>query len=474
VVCEFKNTDGFSEHLLFKESQMTDDKSGFPEGFVWGMATSSYQVEGAWDADGKGESIWDRFSHTPGKIRDGDTGDVACDHYHRYMEDIAMMKGIGLKAFRFSISWPRVLPLGTGMVNQAGLDFYSRLVDGLLEAGIEPFITLYHWDLPQALQDNGGWVNREVTGHFVEFADLVSRDLGDRVSSWSTLNEPFVSAFLGYYTGEHAPGHQDLDEMLAASHHLLLAHGKALPVIRSNSPGAEAGIVLNLSQQVPASPSQADHTAAWQWDGIVNRWYLDPLANRGYPEDVVNYFDRPLDFVAPGDMATIAAPIDFVGINYYNRWVQRNTKVTEEDNLPQTVFVGPDVTEMGWEVYPPGLFDILMRVHLDYYFPALYVTENGAAYPDQVSPDGSVHDPKRVSYLKDHLISSSMAIAAGVPLKGYYAWSLLDNFEWAHGYSKRFGLVWVDFDTLERVLKDSALYYGDVIQSNGEVLFSGG
>jgi beta-glucosidase len=309
VVCEYKNTDGFSEHLLFKESQMTDDKSGFPEGFVWGMATSSYQVEGAWDADGKGESIWDRFSHTPGKIRDGDTGDVACDHYHRYMEDIAMMKGIGLKAFRFSISWPRVLPLGTGMVNQAGLDFYSRLVDGLLEAGIEPFITLYHWDLPQALQDNGGWVNREVTGHFVEFADLVSRDLGDRVSSWSTLNEPFVSAFLGYYTGEHAPGHQDLDEMLAASHHLLLAHGKALPVIRSNSPGAEAGIVLNLSQQVPASPSQADHTAAWQWDGIVNRWYLDPLANRGYPEDVVNYFDRPLDFVAPGDMATIAAPI---------------------------------------------------------------------------------------------------------------------------------------------------------------------
>ena len=444
-------------------------KITFPQGFIWGVATAAYQIEGAWDEDGKGESIWDRFCHTPGKIANGDTGDVACDHYHRWREDVALMKELGLHAYRFSISWPRLLPGGRGGVNIAGLDFYSRLVDGLLEAEIEPFITLYHWDLPQALQDQGGWPVRATAEAFVEYADLAARKLGDRVKHWITLNEPYVSAMVGYLEGRHAPGHSDLGEALAAAHHLLLAHGWAVPIIRRNSPWARVGITLNLSGQIPASPSAADRAAAWQQDGVVNRWFLDPLSARGYPADIVQYHGRPMGFVQENDLEVIAAPLDFLGVNYYTRGIVRSSAVSEAENAPRTVFPNPERTEMGWEVYPEGLYDLLGRLHFDYRFPALYVTENGAAYPDQIGPDGQVDDPLRVAFLKGHLAAAARAIAAGVPLRGYFVWSFMDNFEWAHGYSKRFGLIYVDYRTQRRVLKTSAHWYRRVIAANAVV-----
>jgi beta-glucosidase len=441
----------------------------FPPGFVWGAATASYQIEGAWDEDGKGESIWDRFSHTPGRIANGDTGDVACDHYHRWQEDVGLMKELGLHAYRFSISWPRLLPEGQGRVNGGGVDFYSRLVDALLEADITPYVTLYHWDLPQALQDQGGWPTRATAEAFVEYAEVVSHSLGDRVTHWITLNEPYVSASVGHLDGRHAPGHTDLDETLSAAHHLLLAHGWSVPVIRGNSNGAQVGVTLNLSPHVPASPSVSDRAAAWQGDGIVNRWFLDPISARGYPPDIVQHHGRPMDFVQPGDLEEIAVPLDFLGINYYFRTVVRSTLVSEAENEPRTVFVNPNPTEMGWEVYPEGLYDLLGRLHFDYRFPALYITENGAAYPDQVGPDGHVDDQQRIAYLREHLAAAARAIVAGAPLRGYFAWSLLDNFEWAHGYSKRFGLIYVDYPTQRRIPKASAHWYRRVIAANAVV-----
>ncbi|MGW8226908.1 MAG: GH1 family beta-glucosidase, partial [Anaerolineales bacterium] len=441
----------------------------FPPDFIWGAATAAYQVEGAWNADQKGESIWDRFSHTPGKIENGDTGDVACDHYHRWQDDIELMKAIGLQAYRFSISWPRIFPEGRGLPNQAGIDFYSKLVDNLLENGIEPYLTLYHWDLPQTLQDKGGWPARSTAEAFVEYADLLSQRLGDRVHNWITLNEPYVSAWVGYMEGRHAPGHQDVDEMLAAAHHLLLAHGWSIPVIRENAIDSQVGIVLNLSGMVPASNSYADRAAARIWDGFVNRWYLDPLAARGYPLDMVQHFDRPMDFVLENDLKIIARPLDFLGVNYYTRWVVRSEDIPEEENEPQTVFANPNPTEMGWEVYPEGLYEILGRIHFDYNFPKIFITENGAAYPDVINTKSRVEDPLRIAYLNGHLKSVSRAIAMGVPVKGYFVWSLMDNFEWAHGYSKRFGLIYIDYETQERVLKSSAEWYGKVVNSNAVI-----
>ena len=443
--------------------------TSFPFDFIWGAATASYQIEGAWNEDGKGESIWDRFSHTPGKVANGDTGDVAADHYHRWREDVALMKEVGLRAYRFSIAWPRLLPEGRGSVNPPGLDFYDQLVDGLLEAGIEPFVTLYHWDLPQALQDEGGWPIRATAEAFVEYADLASRRLGDRVKHWMTLNEPHISAILGYLEGWHAPGHSDLDEALAAAHHLLLAHGWAVPVIRRNSPDAQVGIALNLGSQIPASSSAADRAAAWREDGILNRWFLDPLSARGYPADIVQHYGHSMDFVQAGDLEAIAVPLDFLGVNYYTRGVVRSSVVPEAENAPRTVFLNPERTEMGWEVYPEGLYEILGRLHFDHRFPALYVTENGAACPDRIGPDGQVDDPARVAYLKAHFTEAAKAIAAGVPLRGYFVWSLMDNFEWAHGYSKRFGLIYVDYRTQRRVWKTSAHWVRRVIAANGVV-----
>lgn len=433
--------------------------SSFPEGFLWGAATSSYQIEGAWQEDGKGESIWDRFSHTPGKVARDETGDVAADHYHRWQEDIDLMKAIGIRAYRFSISWPRILPEGQGRVEKAGLDFYDKLVDGLLKAGIEPLVTLYHWDLPQALQDAGGWVDRGVVTAFTEYADQVSRKLGDRVQMWATLNEPWVSAWLGYYYGVHAPGHKDINEMLAAAHHLLLSHGQAVPAIRENVADAEVGIVLNMNIKMPASNSYHDRKTAFSEDGILNRWFIDPLAGRDYPADMVEKFAQKMDFILPGDMEAIAAPIDFLGINYYSRHIVRSTDVPEEENMPVALHPGEEFTEMQWEVYPPGIYDILTRVHYEYRFPKLYITENGAAFPDTKEADGQIHDDRRTYYIQQHFEYAAKAIKHGVPLAGYFVWSLMDNFEWAYGYDKRFGLIYVDYETLERSLKDSALWY---------------
>jgi beta-glucosidase len=448
---------------------MSKSTSIFPSGFVWGAATSAYQIEGAWDKDGRGESIWDRFCHTLGKIDNAGTGDVACDHYHRWQEDIGLMKAIGLRAYRFSISWPRIYPAGIGDINRAGIDFYSRLVDELLENDIEPYVTLYHWDLPQTLQDQGGWPARSTAEAFVTYADLISRELGDRVCNWMTFNEPYVSAWVGYMEGRHAPGHTNFDEMLAAAHHLLLAHGWAVPVIRTNIADSEVGIVLNLIGIDPASKSYADRAAAWLQDGIINRWYLDPLDGRGYPMDIVEHYGRPMDFIQGNDLEIIAVPLDYLGVNYYTRNVVRSNAVTEEANEPRTVFVKPNLTEMGWEVYPQGLYDILGRVHFDYNFPKIYITENGAAYQDTMDENGHVEDPLRIAYLGNHLKSVLRAIAAGVPVKGYFTWSLMDNFEWSYGYSKRFGLIYIDYGTQRRILKSSAHWYQRVIHSN-EVL----
>lgn len=432
----------------------------FPKDFIWGTATASYQIEGAWNKDGKGESIWDRFSHTPGKVLNNDTGDVACDHYHRWRDDIQLMKDLGIKAYRFSIAWPRILPNGSGKVNEAGLEFYSQLVDGLLEVGIEPYATLYHWDLPQALQDKGGWADRMVVDAFVEYVDITTRALGDRVKNWITLNEPWVSAFVGYRDGHHAPGHKDLNEAIAASHHLLLSHGRSVPVIRKNVKDANVGITLNLTPQMPASQSLADRKAANYIDGYINRFFLDPLTGRGYPEDMVKAFGNPMSFVQNGDMEEIAVPVDFLGINYYTRNLVR---ADEKDNQPQTVFREGAMTEMEWEVYPRGLYDLLGRVHFAYGFPAIYITENGAAFPDGKPINGELHDPDRVSYIKEHLKVVNKAINIGIPVKGYFVWSLLDNFEWSFGYSKRFGIVHVDLETQKRTAKSSAKWYSRAI-----------
>jgi beta-glucosidase len=450
----------------------------FPPGFTWGAATASYQIEGAWNEDGKGESIWDRFAHTPGKVFNNDNGDVACDHYHRWPDDIGLMQSIGLQAYRLSVAWPRLLPAGRGALNPAGLDFYSRLVDGLLEGGITPFITLYHWDLPQALQDEGGWANRATAEAFVEYADALSRKLGDRVHNWITHNEPAVAALLGYWIGAHAPGLTDLGTALCASHHLLLSHGWAVPVLRANSPGAQVGITLNINTSAPASGSVADHTAFRQGDGLWVRWFIDPLFGRQYPADLIadgiKQGALPADgptFVQPGDLDTIAAPLDFLGINYYTRNLSRARDVDEMDNDPPTVIQAPVTpytwTEMPWEIYPEGLYEVLMRINLHYHPRKIYVTENGASFSDGPDAEGRVHDTRRLNYLRDHFAAARRALDHGVPLAGYFIWSLLDNFEWGQGYSQRFGSIWVDYATQQRILKDSAWWYHEVIANNG-------
>lgn len=442
----------------------------FPENFIWGAATASYQIEGAWNEDGKSESIWDRFSHTPGNVKNNDTGDVACDHYHRWPEDVALMQSLNLQAYRFSIAWPRILPDGVGRINQKGLDFYSRLVDGLLAAGITPFVTLYHWDLPQILQDQGGWPDRFIVEAFVEYADVVSRHLGDRVKNWMTHNEPWVAAFVGYQFGHHAPGLEEPTAALWAAHHLLLSHGRAVPIIRANSPGAEVGMVLNPTQVYPASSSQADYQAARHTDGWLNRWFLDPLYGRHYPADMVAAFSphlpNGLEFVQAGDLETIAVQTDFLGVNYYARAVSRDDDAT--DNLPRVIDPSANKqTDIGWEEYADGLFDLLSRLHTDYRVPKLYIAENGASYHTRPDGNGRVPDAPRLNYLRDHFCAAHRAIQNGAPLAGYFVWSFLDNFEWAHGYSQRFGIIWVDYETQQRTAKDSALWYKEVIARNG-------
>lgn len=447
----------------------------FPPGFVWGVATSAFQIEGAHAADGRAPSIWDTFAARPGAIADGSNATVACDHYHRLAEDIGIMRSLGVRAYRFSVAWPRILPEGRGAVNGAGLDFYDRLVDGLLAAGIDPWLTLYHWDLPQVLEDRGGWTSRATAYAFVDLADVVSRRLGDRVRHWITHNEPWCASVLGHAQGDHAPGRRSWADAIVAAHHILLSHGLAVPVLRTNAPGARVGVAINTSECEPASPSRADREAARRFDGELNRWFLDPLYFGHYPADVIvahaeaGRLPDGMRFVLPGDMATIRTPTDFLGVNYYARAVVRSSDVAETDNAPRTIPLPDpaDLTDMGWEIHPQGLTASLLRLHRDYRPASLVVTENGAAFGTGPGEDGAVDDERRCAYLIRHVAACRDAIASGAPLEGYFHWSLLDNFEWAFGFSRRFGLVWVDFDTQQRIVKASGRLYGRIIDRHG-------
>lgn len=444
----------------------------FPENFIWGVATSAYQIEGAWNEDGRSPSHWDTFAHTPGKTRNGESGDVACDHYHRWPEDITLMASLGIQAYRFSVSWPRILPTGGSQVNQKGLDFYDKLVDGLLEKGIRPFITLYHWELPQTLQDLGGWPEREVVDHFVALADVVSRRLGDRVKDWITHNEPWCTSMLGHQIGQHAPGWQDWPAALKAAHHVLLSHGLAVPVIRANAPQAEVGIAPNYEPAYPLTRAPEDVEAARLWDGYFIRWFNDPLFGLHYPADMVALYETKkclphgLDFVQAGDMEAIAVPLDFIGVNNYTRQIMSGQISLNHVQTAASPNPNASYTEMDWEVYPNSLYDTLNRLHFQYHAPKIYVTENGCSYSDGPDGNGRIADQRRVDYFQGYLAGVHQAIGNGVPVAGYFIWSFMDNFEWARGYSQRFGIVYVDYQTQQRLPKDSAYWYKDVIKHN--------
>ncbi|MDT0443295.1 GH1 family beta-glucosidase [Streptomyces johnsoniae] len=457
----------------------------FPPDFLWGSATASYQIEGAAREDGRTPSIWDTFSRTPGKVHAGDTGDVACDHYHRWQEDVGLMAELGLAAYRFSVSWSRVQPTGRGPAVQRGLDFYRALADGLLERGITPAITLYHWDLPQDLEDSGGWPERETAERFAEYAQIVGEALGDRVAMWTTLNEPFCSAFLGYGSGVHAPGRTEPESVLKAAHHLNLAHGLGVQALRAALPrNAEIGVTLNPVVARPRTDAPADVDAARRIDALQTRIFSGPLLHGSYPEDLRQDTARVSDwsFLRAGDEAAIHQPLDFLGLNYYQPSVvsaptggsqaKRNDGHGSGTHSP---WVGSeDVefhlapgerTDMGWVVDPTGLYELLQRFHSELPNLPLYITENGAAFDDKMDAAGVVHDPERISYLHGHLDAVHRSIEQGVDIRGYFLWSLLDNFEWAYGYSKRFGVVHVDFDTLRRTPKASARWYAGVVGS---------
>lgn len=436
----------------------------FPSDFLWGSATASYQIEGAALTHGRGECIWHRYSHTPGNTYNGDTGDVACDHLNRYRDDVALMKSLGLQAYRFSISWPRVIPAGTGATNPEGLDFYDRLLDELLAAGIQPWATLYHWDLPQALQDRGdGWENPEIVGWFADYTDLMTRRLGDRLHGWITFNEPWCTSILGNLIGRHAPGKQDKRAAYRVAHHLHLSHGAAMQIIRSNCPGALAGITINPSHTVPASDDPKDIQAARNHDGFFNRWFLDPVFFGTYPADTVELLGDVLEGLDLSAVSAAAQPMDFLGVNYYTRAVVR----WDDSAWLNAAHVRPEgkYTHMDWEIYPQALTDLLLRLHQDYNPPAMYITENGAAFPEpDAASNGLLDDPDRVEYLRAHLEAAAEAIRQGVPLRGYFVWSLMDNFEWGYGYSKRFGIIHVNYETQQRTLKSSARFYQDLIR----------
>jgi len=439
----------------------------FPDKFAWGTATCAYQIEGAWDEDGKGPSIWDTFSRLPGKVSDGSNADIACDHYVRWQEDVKIMAGLATNAYRFSISWPRILPQGVGKVNPAGLDFYDRLVDGLLARKIEPYITLYHWDLPQALHDAGGWPNRDTARHFAEYARVVADRLGDRVTKWVTHNEPSVVSLLGYFTGEYAPGEIDPMGTFQTAHNLFLSHGLAMQALRAAAKKpAEVGIVLHLRPVHPATNSDLDKAAAWRYDGVINRFFLDPVFFGKYPEDTWKLLEIIMPKIEDGDMQTISAPIDFLGVNYYTRFVMRHDPDTM---LIQAVEAPPSESEYSglWEIYEPGLYEMLMRIQKDYNPARIYITENGIPVPDGLDWDGRVRDYRRIRYLRDNLVQLHRAMQDGVPVLGYFHWSLLDNFEWSHGYGPRFGLVYVDYKTQKRTIKESGRWMAQVIRQNG-------
>jgi beta-glucosidase len=442
----------------------------FPEGFLWGAATSAYQVEGSPLADGAGPSIWHRFTHVPGNTLNGDTGDVACDHYRRYPEDVALMRELGLGAYRLSFSWSRLLPEGSGRVNPGGIDFYSRLIDLLLERGIQPLVTLYHWDLPAALDDRGGWVNPEVVRWYADYARLAFDRFGDRVSMWATLNEPWVVMDGGYLFGGNAPGHRDLREAARVTHHLLCAHGAAVRVFRERGRG-RIGLVANIEPKDPATPAPEDVEAAARADAYMNRQYLDPVFLGIYPEELREVFGDAWPAVADEDLDLIHEPLDFLGVNYYTRRVVRHDAASPPVRVRPVRVPGALYTETGWEVHPASFTRTLRWVKERYGDIPLYVTENGAAFADPPEAGSrGVHDPLRVRYLRDHLLAARAAIEAGVDLRGYFVWSLLDNLEWGSGYSKRFGVVHVDYRTQKRTIKSSGAYYRRVIESNGAVL----
>jgi beta-glucosidase len=431
-------------------------RGDFPADFVWGVATSAFQIEGAARADGKGESNWDAFCRLPGVIADASTGDVACDHYHRWQDDLDLIAALGVDAYRFSVSWPRVRPGGSGAWNGPGLSFYERLVDGLLARGIRPYLTLHHWDLPLELQQRGGWADRDTVHRFVEYAVGMAARLGDRVAAITTHNEPWVMATLGYETGIFAPGLKSRGLAMRAAHHLLLSHGLALQALRAQAASVPLGIVLNLSPVQPATASEADAAQARLEDGRLLRWYMDPLFKAAYPEDVLAVLGADAPAVEPGDLAAIATPMDFLGLNYYSR------AVVSAAGPWDVASSGREITAMGWEIYPEGLTELLLRLHRDYAVPPLFVTENGGAFDDRLE-DGRVHDARRTAYIASHIEAVGDALRQGVPMAGYMVWSLLDNFEWASGYAKRFGIVHVDYASQRRTLKDSALWYRDFL-----------
>ena len=466
---------------------MPDLPAAIPSDFLFGTSTAAYQIEGSAKADGRGDSIWDTFSHAPGKVRNGDTGDVACDHYRRLDSDLDLLAELGVGAYRFSVSWPRIQPDGKGPADQAGLDFYRRLVDGLRERDIEPALTLYHFDLPQALQDAGGWPARDTASRFAEYAGMVASALGDSVGKWITLNEPWCCAWLGYGNGIHAPGLTDLSQALAATHHLLLGHGEGVRAIRAASPGAQVGISLNPALIRPASEHADDLAAARLAQGNSNRLYFDPILLGRYPTEIWEHYERHLpasSVIGDGDIEAISQPIDFLGLNYYfpatiaarSRAAQARTAgyhVPAQDPDPISADLGTmqvgrpgyQRTEMGWEIEAGALTELLVSLNREYQLPPVLITENGAACADYVDPAGAVHDPDRVTYLRDHLRAVLKAREAGVNVAGYYVWSLLDNFEWAEGFSKRFGLTWVDYPTGTRIPKDSFRWYQSTIRT---------
>lgn len=446
----------------------------FPEGFLWATATATVQVDGAWNEGGKGESIWDRFAKDPAHIDDRSTPAVTCDHLRRYGEDFALMASLGLRNYRFSIAWPRVVPDGDGAVNPAGLDVYDRLVDAMLGHGIRPFATLFHWDLPQALQEKGGFASRATIDAYVRYAEAVVRRLGDRVKDWMTHNEPWVFSFCGHLYGVHAPGLKDLRTALAVAHNLLVSHGKAVPAIRAACPGARVGLVNNLEWIEPASDRVEDVAAATRWDGAFNRWFHDPLFGRGYPHDLEAWYGADGPAIAPGDLEAIAAPVDFLGVNYYTRRLiahdptprAQSTRAFLSAKQIYWPFV-PRAEFEEWEIAPEGLYRTLLRLQRTYRPPSLLVTENGTSFPDRPGPDGAVHDLFRVRYVARHAAAVHQAIADGADVRGYFLWSFMDNWEWAFGFTKRFGMIHVDYESQKRTLKDSGRWFAQAARENG-------
>ncbi len=466
---QFKGSSFFSDSGLSDSGQHPT----FPKGFFWGTATAAYQIEGAWNEDGKGESIWDRFTHTPGKIKNGDTGDVACNSYHRWRDDLALMRAMSLNSYRFSLSWPRLQPSGAGAANSKGLDYYSRLVDALLEVHIRPLVTIYHWDLPQALDNSGGWTNRDTVGRFADYVQLVARGLGDRVTDWILFNEPAAFVDLGYLEGTHAPGHKSLLDFLRATHVVNLAQGEGFRALKSLRPGARVGTAFSMSPCEPASDSDDDKLAAERAHAVTNTWFLEPALRGRYPE-ALTFLPETAMGVKSGDMEKTRAPLDFIGINLYYRTIASSPSAMEraahaQDWLfPVKMEGGHDgpKTDLGWEVWPKALYDMVMRVTRDFNRPVIEVTESGCAYNDGPDAKGVIRDSRRVSYHREYLLALARSIADGADVRGYHAWTLMDNFEWAEGFSQRFGLAYTDFKTQQRTIKDSGRWYARVAGEN--------